>query len=368
MNRRVYNCKFDVLTYALYVLMITLSPLVADAADCWWHIPCAREERGTRWFSADGTKYIDFTYYDAQVQYSNGTWSSDCSPTNPNGCRTDTPVSSFVGVIRDYYSGFVCMPNLQPFSECFIYEPGPGCSYLSYKICPRTIGVTNIQPEDDCRLYVGKPVSVASGFVLAKENDFQISGVQPFDFTRYYTTRNLNVKSFGVGWDHGFNTRVMSYGTNTYRVIKTDASITYYMDNDGNKVYDPELPRGEKGRLIKNANNTFVREFPDGSKEEFNTAGYLTAVIDRNGNRMTLTRDTGNKLTKVTDHAGREINIAYNTSYYIKQVPCLTEGQSHTHIAARGFRRLPIRTHLIGRMNIIVRQNSPESRTKEATM
>ena len=51
-----------------------------------------------------------------------------------------------------------------------------------------------------------------------------------------------------------------------------------------------------------------------GQVKKLNMYGYLTAVVDRNGNRIVLTRDTGNKLIKITDPAGREINFAYSSN------------------------------------------------------
>jgi YD repeat-containing protein len=167
---------------------------------------------------------------------------------------------------------------------------------------------------------VGKPVNLANGNVSKSETDFSLPGVMPIHFTRYYNSKDSLMKGFGQAWGHTFDTRVYSFGTNTYRVLNPDGSIFYYNDTDGDKVYDPDLPKGVTSRLIKNPNNTFKREFKDGTSEEFNTSGYLTAVVDRNGNRITLTRGTNNTLTKITDPAGREINVTNNVSNKITSI------------------------------------------------
>lgn len=154
------------------------------------------------------------------------------------------------------------------------------------------------QPDDtgpDCELGVGKPVNTANGNVFTSETDFSIPGVMPTNFTRYNNSKATLAKGFG----HTFDARVKGLGSYIYKVMNTDGSMLYYIDNDGDKVYEPELPKGETSKLIKNPDNTFTREFKDGTKEEFNTGGYLTAIVDRNGNRITLTRDSINNLTKV---------------------------------------------------------------------
>jgi YD repeat-containing protein len=116
------------------------------------------------------------------------------------------------------------------------------------------------------------------------------------------------------------------------------APYSIYNDDNRDNVYEPELPKGVTSKLIKNPNNTFKREFKDGTSEEFNASGYLTAVVDRNGNRITLTRGTGNKLTKITDPSGREINITNNTSNKITSIT-LPDGKvlSYTYLSGYGY-------------------------------
>jgi len=73
-------------------------------------------------------------------------------------------------------------------------------------------------------------------------------------------------------WSHTFDTRIIGFGVNIYKVLNPDGTSYYYIDNDGDRVYDLEVPRGERSRLRKTASKTFVRTYPDGSSEEFNAA------------------------------------------------------------------------------------------------
>jgi RHS repeat-associated protein len=182
--------------------------------------------------------------------------------------------------------------------------------------CRTTEKLVYTEPEDSCPIKVGKPVSVASGNVYTSENDFTLKGIMPISFTRYYDSAESITRGFGQAWGHTYDTRVVNVpnSVNIYKVINPDGSDVYYIDNDGDKVYYVEYPKGEKSRLIKNANNSLVREYFDGRKEEFNSYGYMTAVVDGNGNRITLTRGSNNKLTQITDPSGRVITVSYYPS------------------------------------------------------
>lgn len=152
----------------------------------------------------------------------------------------------------------------------------------------------------------------------------------PVEFTRYYNSGAALWRGMGQNWSHTYDTKVITFGTKTYRVMNPDGVSAYYIDNDGDGTYDPDLPKGERSKLIKNSNSTFTRVYYDGTKEEFNAAGYLTAKTDRNGNSITLTRNTSNQLTKITDPSGRETTITNDGSGRISAIT-LPDGSRYTY-------------------------------------
>lgn len=176
-----------------------------------------------------------------------------------------------------------------------------------------------VEPEDDKCLDVGKPVNVASGNVAASQTDFILLGIMPINFTRYYNSKSAQIGGFNYKWSHTFETKATAWG-NAYKIINADDPADYYMDNDGDKIYLPEYPKGIKSRVVKKPDGTVARELYDGTKEEFNLQGYLTAVVDMNGNRITLSRDAYNKLTAITDPAGRVITVTYDAYNRINQI------------------------------------------------
>ncbi len=195
--------------------------------------------------------------------------------------------------------------------------------------CKPTDKLVYVEPEDlgnpgGCRdnILVGKPVNAASGNVFTSQTDFTLQGIMPINFTRYYNSKGAQIPGeFFSKWSHTFETRAFGWGSTIIKVINADGSIFYYQDNDDDKVYDPVLPKGIKSRVIMNPDSSMVREFDDGAREEFNKYSYLTAIVDRNGNRTTLQYDTyGTKLMKITDPAGRVINIAYDIYNRINKI------------------------------------------------
>lgn len=84
-----------------------------------------------------------------------------------------------------------------------------------------------VEPEDDPCLKVGKPVNVASGNVYIDKTDFILKGVMPVEFTRYYNSGAALWRGFGQYWSHTYDTRVITFGTKTYRVMNPNGVSAY---------------------------------------------------------------------------------------------------------------------------------------------
>lgn len=177
---------------------------------------------------------------------------------------------------------------------------------------------------------VGKPVNLSNGNVFVSQNDFTLPGIMPINFTRYYNSKETITRGFGQYWSHSFDAKVISLSLNTYKIINPDGSRVYYRDINVDGIYEAEFHNKGKSSLIRNIDGTYVREFPDGKKEEFNTIGYITAIKDRNGNRISLFRGSNNELTKITDPSGREINIINDTSGRITSIT-LPDGKVYSY-------------------------------------
>jgi RHS repeat-associated protein len=83
-------------------------------------------------------------------------------------------------------------------------------------------------------------------------------------------------------------------------------------DPDGALVFTTNTVAGQLGDAVRKlSNGTFEYRFAEGALLKFNSAGTLTAMVDRNGNTTTLTY-TGGNLTRITDAVGRSVNLTYS--------------------------------------------------------
>jgi RHS repeat-associated protein len=69
-------------------------------------------------------------------------------------------------------------------------------------------------------------------------------------------------------------------------------------------------PPGDFSVLARNADGTFTRTLRDGSRVEFDTSGFETALVDRYGNATTFAYSNG-RVASITDPAGRATTFDY---------------------------------------------------------
>ena len=71
-------------------------------------------------------------------------------------------------------------------------------------------------------------------------------------------------------------------------------------------------PSDDFGTLLENDDNTFTYTAPDQTKDEFNTLGLLTSVVDPDGLQTTYAYTEQGQLSQVTASDGGVTNFAYN--------------------------------------------------------
>ena len=106
--------------------------------------------------------------------------------------------------------------------KCYKYPPdcpSGGVYYASYDKCISNV-ITDEEPT--CTMGVGEPVYVASGEVHTSITDFSLKGIMPVNFTRYYNSKGTVSRGFGYQWSNSFDTRVISFGNNIYKVLNPD--------------------------------------------------------------------------------------------------------------------------------------------------
>ena len=86
---------------------------------------------------------------------------------------------------------------------------------------------------------------------------------------------------------------------------------------DGSGGYTPQY--GVFDTLVLNGDGTYSLTKRDRTVYKFNGSKRLASVIDKNGNRLTLTYGSG-RLIRVTDTAGRQIEFTYDGSGRLTQI------------------------------------------------
>jgi RHS repeat-associated protein len=120
---------------------------------------------------------------------------------------------------------------------------------------------------------------------------------------------NRGNSAFGAGWWLSGLERVWA-GSGVALVEYPDGSTVFHV----NELGIGSNPPGDFTSFRFNTDLTFTETKPDGTQVNFNTAGYQTSVVDRNGNTTSYVYDGSNRLHTITDWHGLTTTLSYDTS------------------------------------------------------
>jgi len=126
--------------------------------------------------------------------------------------------------------------------------------------------------------------------------------------TLSFNSTNLTPTEFGNGWTSVFSRSVVIGGSGAVEV-QTGAGNTYFYSGTGwtNGFYPPSGGNlASPNSLFSAARNTgpFTETQSDGTLFQYSSGGppsYLVSIQNVAGSRWTLTRDSSNRVTQVTD-------------------------------------------------------------------
>ena len=163
------------------------------------------------------------------------------------------------------------------------------------------------EPEDDDCNKSGSPFEVATGNFVHSTGDLFISALGlDLAITRTYNSRDMRSGLLGHGWTLNFEQRVIEA---TDGISLTNICL---QGNGKRERFDAtggccSSPSDLFASLVKNPDDTFTLVERHGTTRHFNVAGRLAEVVDRNGNKLTLSYDSTGFLTSVADAVGREL-------------------------------------------------------------
>lgn len=161
---------------------------------------------------------------------------------------------------------------------------------------------------------VGRPVNVTNGNMYLQQTDYRLPGVgDGLEITRTYNSRMQRAGIFGYGWSTTLDESINAYGTTFLRLNLPDARAVYFSRSSTSAPYLPRQPLDFYGQIVKNSDTTYTLTFKDGRIHQFNAAGKLVSLTDRNNNVITLTYDANSNPVTVTDTSGRTLTLTYDS-------------------------------------------------------
>ncbi|MBI3352216.1 MAG: hypothetical protein HY036_06525 [Nitrospirae bacterium] len=199
--------------------------------------------------------------------------------------------------------------------------PDPGVGQP--KFCCGAGGAARRQPPTppgppDAGTSGGEPVDLSTGLFIINKTDQVLPGILPIQIWRTYRTILNNQQtfsgSFGMGWSFNYDATLRPSSSLAMLYIMPDGGrYTFSQQVDG--TYSNTAYPFLRGVVIsRNADGTTQKRLRDGSFEIYSSAGYLIQQSDRNNNSIFISRDSNNRVTRISDPVGRGISIGYNSS------------------------------------------------------
>jgi RHS repeat-associated protein len=170
----------------------------------------------------------------------------------------------------------------------------------------------------------GSPINLTNGNTWITETDYSIAGTgggvqlaRTWNSLWTLMTPPQTTGMFGNGWISTYEERLQTVSSGERYWGSDGDNLTFTYDSV-NQVYVLTAPPDEHESLTFNSGTgLFTLKFTDGSSRTFNSSGYLTAILDRNGNAINVTLDGSNRVTQVTKAAsGQSITFSYANGTY----------------------------------------------------
>lgn len=163
----------------------------------------------------------------------------------------------------------------------------------------------------------GDPVDLGSGLFVSQKTDLYLPDIMPLALTRTYRQEDTVSRDVGVGTTNSYNLFLSS--TNQYQVADLnlpDGGRVHYIRTSPGTGYSDAVfgttttPSQFYASTISWNGNGWNLRLTDGTVYVFGVNQPLQAIRDRNGNQITLTRQSGN-ITQITSPSGRYIQLSY---------------------------------------------------------
>lgn len=179
-------------------------------------------------------------------------------------------------------------------------------------------------PQTSCE--GGRTINLAGGNTYISQRDVSIPGLGGgLQITRTWNSMWPSSQSgsivglFGLRWRSTYEERVFLDSDSYMKYSRADGSFWSFGYDSATSKFQLVAPGNDSMSLVNESATDWVLTFKNGEKRVFSYAtGSLLSITDRNGNLTQLSYDGANRLTTITDAAGRHLYFGYgNGSSYL---------------------------------------------------
>ncbi len=169
----------------------------------------------------------------------------------------------------------------------------------------------------------GDPVDLSTGLFVYEKTDLALKDITPIRVQRTYRPNDTVSRAFGLGTTHPYDMSLVGQQFTYVELILPDGGrIHYDRISPGTGGYDAVFEHTStptqffKSRVsYDSVIKQWKLQLLDGSAYLFSAINpKLEAIVDRNGNRLTITRDGNRNISRITSAQGRWVEFTYDVS------------------------------------------------------
>lgn len=223
-----------------------------------------------------------------------------------------------------------CYPALPPGAyDCTTLDFTTYCKVRTNQ-CPPAAAQTENPRCIECEKKMaagGNPINIATGDVYIDQTDVSIPGLGGgLRLTRSWNSLWPNTQSgfrigmFGPNWRSNLEEHIFAGSDGYVKYLRGDGNFWSFGYNGSNWL--PAAP-ANTGAVLTQSSTNWILTLKGGEQRLFDiNSGSLVSIVDRNGNTTSLSFDGLNRLSTVTDAAGRHLSFSYasGSSYIVTGV------------------------------------------------
>jgi RHS repeat-associated protein len=212
-----------------------------------------------------------------------------------------------------------------PYLNLGSYNGNPTGSPTIITVYPQLLNPAG--PCPDCNGQVGHPINLTTGDTWITQQDYFIPGLgNGLSLARTWNSL-WQVSSpvqitgmFGNSWRSTYEERLQVLDSTHMFYWRDDGSSWIMVSPSPGAAYSVASPQTQHATLSVSG-SVYTLQFMDGSQHLFNLSGFLTTLIDRNGNHTNVTYDANGRISQIEDAGSRILTFHYNaTSTQVENV------------------------------------------------